>query len=180
LNTARRFSGPIRISFNLRQLREIHNAHCDSDDTCWHGTHIWLRYQNQFNLYYVSVNRADGKVVIKRKVPCGTDNSGAYFVLGQYVPHDFDTGAWSSYATTVETNRDGSVTIKLYDNRYSRTLPVDVATDHGGTNPNWSPRCRTQGRYPSAAYTPITAPGAVGIRGDYANFEFADFRVSAL
>lgn len=180
LNTVRRFAGPLAVSLKLKQIAEIHHPHCDSDDSCWHGTHVWLRYQNQFDLYYVSVNRSDGKVVIKRKVPCGGDNSGTYVLLGDYVPHDFRTGVWNSYTATIQTNPDSSVTIKLYDNGYSRSRPVDVATDHGGTNPNWSLRCRIRGHYRSAAYPPITAAGAVGIRGDYANFEFADFRVSAL
>jgi hypothetical protein len=29
----------------------------------------------------VSINRADNQVVIKRKVPCGPDNQGTYFVF---------------------------------------------------------------------------------------------------
>lgn len=180
LNTARKFSGSIGVSLKLQQQNEIHKAGCNKGDTCWYGTHIWLRYQNEFNLYYVSVNRADGDVVIKRKVPCGSDNSGTYFVLGDYVKHDFRTDSWNTYTATVQTNHDGSVTIKLYDDSYSTTKPIDVGTDRGGTNPNWSASCKTHEHYASAAYQPITAAGAVGVRGDYANFEFTNFKVYAL
>jgi len=180
LNTAKKFSGDIGVSLRLKQLDEIHNTACNNGDTCWYGTHIWLRYQSEFNLYYVSVNRADGDVVIKRKVPCGTDNSGTYFVLGKYVKHDFKTGSWNTYTATAQTNHDGSVTIKLYDDNYSTATPIDTGTDHGGTNPHWSASCKTPGRYTSATYQPITATGAVGIRGDYAEFEFTNFKVYAL
>lgn len=180
LNTARTFSGNISVSLSIKQLGNIHNDNCNSDDTCWYGTHVWLRYQNQFNLYYVSVNRADGDVAIKRKVPCGTDNSGTYFVLGTYVKHGFQSGSWNAYTTTIQTNSDGSVTIKLYDDNESTTTPIDVGTDRGGTNPNWTASCTTPGHYTSAAYPPITADGAVGVRGDYANFEFTNFKVTAL
>ena len=180
LNTAKTFSGNIKVSLKLKQDKDIHNSECNTGDTCWYGTHIWLRYQNEFNLYYASINRADGNVVIKRKVPCGDDNSGTYFVLGSYVKHNFTTGVWNNYSATAQTNSDGSVTIKLYDNTYSTTTPVDTGTDRGGSNPNWSAKCTTPGHYQSPAYKPITTAGAVGVRGDYANFEFTGFRITAL
>lgn len=180
LDTTQRFAGNIRLIISIRQLQDIHNAACDSNDTCWHGTHLWLRYQNQYNLYYASVNRADGKVVIKRKVPCGPSDSGAYFVLGSYVPHDFKTGMWNTYAVAIQTNPDSSVTIKLYDTNASTSTPIVTGTDRGGTNPHWSTHCTVNGRYPTAAYQPITAPGSVGVRGDYANFEFKHFQVMSL
>ena len=180
LNTKQKFSGNLRVSLALMQLENIRNSNCNDNDTCWHGTHVWLRYQNEFNLYYASINRADGHAVIKRKVPCGTDNDGTYFVLGSYVPHTFRTNAWSYYQVTIQTNLDRSVTIKLYDTAVSTTKPVTTGTDRGGTNPKWSSSCSTPGRYNSAKYTPITQAGAVGIRGDYANFVFRDFSVSKL
>lgn len=178
LNTRRSFGGNIKVSLALKQDAVIANSGCDAKDTCWHGTHVWLRYQSEFNLYYVSINRADGNVVIKRKVPCGDDNSGTYFVLGQYEPDSFRVGDWNRYATTIQTNRDQSVTIKLYDEAKSATRPVAEGTDKGGTNPNWSRACSTSGKYPSSHYAPITATGAVGVRGDFANFEFKNFSVS--
>jgi hypothetical protein len=180
LDSKATFSGNIRVSLALMQLGEIHNTSCNQNDTCWHGTHVWLRYQNEYNLYYASVNRADGQVVIKRKVPCGNDNDGTYFVLGSYVPHDFHANQWSRYDVTVQTNFDRSVTIKLYDTDVSRTVPVTTGTDRGGINPHWSATCNTPGRYNSSRYNPITSAGGIGIRGDYASFMFRDLTVSRL
>ena len=180
LNSKQLYAGNIRVSLALMQLGSIHNSSCNNNDTCWHGTHVWLRYQNEYNLYYASVNRADGQVVIKRKVPCGSDNSGTYFVLSSYVPHDFRPDAWNHYQVSIQTNSDQSVTIKLYDTDTSTSTPVATGTDRGGTNPNWSPSCSTSGHYPSAKYTPITTPGGIGLRGDYASFLFRDIVVSRL
>ena len=180
LNTRKRFAGDVRLAVKLKQLGDIHDRSCEAKDSCWHGTHLWLRYRSQYDLYYVSINRADGKVVIKRKVPCGPDNRGTYFVLGSYVPNDFKVGTWNSYNVDISSGADGNVTIKLYDDGKSRTVPVAVGTDRGGRNPNWSASCNTPGRYPSADYLPIVGPGAIGIRGDFANFEFTDFKVTPL
>jgi hypothetical protein len=179
LDTKQRYSGNIAVTLALMQLANIFNPNCDSNDTCWYGTHIWLRYQNEFNLYYISVNRADGQVVIKRKVPCGPDNDGTYFVLGSYVPHSFTPNAWSHYRATIQTDPGGSVTLNLYDTDASSVTPVITGTDRGGTNPNWSPSCTTPGHFSSAGYPPITNPGGIGIRGDYSNFVFRDLTVSA-
>jgi hypothetical protein len=180
LDSKQTFAGDIRVSLALMQLGDIHNPSCNDSDSCWHGTHVWLRYQNEYNLYYASVNRADGQVTIKRKVPCGNDNSGTYFVLGSYVPHDFHTGGWNHYQVTIQTNGDQSVTIKLYDTDASTTTPVTTGTDRGGHNANWNAGCSVPGHYASADYSPITAAGGIGIRGDYANFVFRDLMVSRL
>jgi len=32
----------------LKNNSEIHDSNCNSNDTCWHGVHTWLRYQSQF------------------------------------------------------------------------------------------------------------------------------------
>lgn len=180
LNTKQSYSGNIQIDLSLRQNTDIHDANCNANDTCWHGTHIWARYQSQYNLYYASVNRADGNVVLKRKVPCGSDNSGTYFVLGNYVPNNWSVGQWNRYSLTVVDNADGSVGLKLYDLNKSGTTPLVTGTDAGGTNPSWSSGCSTPGKYSTAAYTPLRSSGQVGVRGDYANFNFDDFTVSQL
>lgn len=180
LNTVKTFAGNLAISIAVKQNVNIHDASCNEHNFCWNGTHVWLRYLSQYNLYYASVNRADGQVVIKRKVPCGPSDSGTYFVLGSYVRHDFATGVWNHYTVTVQTNADQSVTIKLFDDSLSSTRPIVSGTDHGGINPNWSPKCTVAGHYASANYPPITAPGSIGIRGDFANFEFKQFQVTSL
>lgn len=180
LNTKQAFAGDIKVSLAVRQNTDTHNGGCSASGTCWHGVHVWLRYQSEFNLYYASIQRADGKVVIKRKVPCGSDNSGRYFDLSSYVPHNWQVGTWERYSVSIETNDNGSVTIKLYDDDVDPNNPVVTGTDSGGTNPSWSAGCSTPGQYGSAAYTPITAAGAVGVRGDFANFNIDNFAVSEL
>jgi hypothetical protein len=172
------FSDSIEVSLSLMQLTDPHNPNCNANDTCWHGTHIWLRDQSQYNLYYISLNRADGEMVIKRKVPCGDDNGGTYFVLGKYVKHDFKFGTWNSYSARITTNPSGSVTIQVFDTNWSNSIPVVQGTDTGGTNPNWSPNCTIPGKYSSAHYSPIVTPGSIGVRGDYADFLFKNLVVT--
>ncbi len=175
VNTRQQFAGDLKISLALRQNTDIHGS-----GQSWDGVHIFLRYQNQYNLYYASVQRADGKVVIKRKVPCGGSNSGTYFDLSSYTPHNWTVGQWHHYAMTIETNSDNSVTIKIFDTDQDPNTPVVVGTDRGGTNPGWTSSCTVAGRYPTARYEPITAAGATGVRGDFANFSFDDFTVTSL
>ncbi len=178
LNTKQNFSGNVKVSLALRNNSDIHDSNCNSNDTCWHGVHIWMRYQTQYDLYYVSINRADNQVVIKRKVPCGSDNHGTYFVLSQ-VTHAWTVGSWQHFSMTIQTNGDGSVTLKLYDDDIDPNTPITQGTDSGGTNQNWTPSCTTQGHYPTAQYPPITAAGMVGVRGDYDNFNFDNFTVTS-
>jgi len=176
LNTKQSFSGNVKISLRLKNNSEIHDSNCNSSDTCWHGVHIWMRYQTQYDLYYVSINRADNQVVIKRKVPCGPDNQGTYFVLAQ-ATHAWTVGTWQHFSMTIQTNGDGTVTLKVYDDD-TNTL-ITQGTDSGGTNPNWTVGCTTQGHYVTAQYPAITAAGSVGVRGDFDNFNFDDFIVTS-
>ncbi|PYS84207.1 MAG: hypothetical protein DMF67_05930 [Acidobacteria bacterium] len=115
-------------------------------------------------------------MVIKRKVPCGTDNSGTYFVLAQ-AAHAWTVGAWQHFSMTIQTNGDGSVTLKVYDDDTGAL--ITQGTDSGGTNANWSAGCTTPGHYLTAQYPPLTNAGAVGVRGDYDNFNFDDFTVTS-
>jgi phage replication-related protein YjqB (UPF0714/DUF867 family) len=177
LNTFRTFGGNIKVSLALKNNSEIHNSNCSANDTCWHGVHIWLRHLTQYDLYAVSLNRADNKVAIKRKVPCGNENGGFYSDLTATVTHAWSVGTWQHYSVTIQTNSNGSVTIKVYDDDSNPNAPFLQATDAGGTNPSWTPGCATPGNYPTAQYPPITAAGSVGVRGDFDNFNFDDFRV---
>ncbi|HVG37775.1 MAG TPA: hypothetical protein VM870_00725 [Pyrinomonadaceae bacterium] len=176
LNTFRTFAGNVRVSLALKNNSDIHDSNCNASDTCWHGVHIWGRYRTQYDLYYVSVNRADNQVVIKRKVPCGTDNQGTYFVLAQ-AAHAWTAGTWQHFSMVIQTNGNGSVTLKVYDDDTGAL--ITQGTDSGGTNPNWSAGCATQGHYSTAQYPPINAAGAVGVRGDFDDFNFDNFTVTA-
>ena len=177
VNTFKTFAGNIRVSLALKNNREIHNSNCGANDTCWHGVHVRLRHLTQYDLYAVSLNRADNKVVIKRKVPCGNENGGFYKELATPVTHAWSVGTWQHYSMTIQTNSNGSVTIKVYDDDIDPNSPFLQATDAGGTNPQWTSGCTTPGSYPSAQYPPITAAGSVGVRGDFDDFNFDDFRI---
>lgn len=178
LNSKQNYGPNVRVNVVVDQAQDITNTNCSSNDTCWHGVHIWLGYQNEYNLYYASINRADGNVVIKRKVPCGNDNSGTYFVLSSFVKHPTTPYRWHNYTASAKTNADGSVTINIYDIDQSVTQPIVTGTDRGGTNPNWSPSCSTPGHYSSADYPPLNKGGAIGIRGDFDNFFFTEPKVT--
>lgn len=177
LTTLRSFAGNIKVSLALKN-NNAHNPDCGANGTCWHGVHIWLRHQTQYDIYYVSVNRADNKVVIKRKVPCGPSNDGFYKELAQ-VTRAWTAGTWQHFSATVQTNGDGSVTIKVYDDDSNPNAPFLEATDAGGANTSWTAGCVTPGSYPTSQYPPITAAGSVGVRGDFVNFSVDDFKVSS-
>jgi hypothetical protein len=179
LNTFRTFAGNVKVSLALKNNSDIHDPNCGPPDTCWHGVHIWLRHLSQYDLYYVSINRADNKVVIKRKVPCGNDNQGSYFVLGNEVTHAWTVGTWQHFSATVQTNADGSVTLKVYDDDVDPNTPIAQGTDSGGTNRSWGTNCPSSGYYPTAQYPPITSAGSAGVRGDFDNFNFDDFTVTS-
>jgi hypothetical protein len=176
LNSAKKFSGNVSVSVTVKQNSDIHDLNCNKGDTCWHGAHIWLGYQSEFNLYYVSVNRADNNVVIKRKIPCGDDNNGTYKELSRYVSHPFTTGTWNTYTATLHHNTDGSNAISLYDQASGNT-PIVTGVDRGGTNPNWAADCDAPGKYPSASYQPIGDTGSIGMRGDFSDMQFKDLVV---
>jgi hypothetical protein len=179
LNTFRSFAGNIKVSLALKNNSEIHDSNCSANNTCWHGVHVWLRHLTQYDLYAVSLNRADNKAVIKRKVPCGNDNAGFYKDLTSPVTHAWSMGTWQHYSMTIQTNSDGSVTIKVYDDDSDPNTPFLQATDVGGTNLSWTSGCSTPGSYPTAQYPPITAAGSVGVRGDFDSFNFDDLRISS-
>ena len=179
LNTFRAFAGNLKVSLALRNNSEIHDSNCSANNTCWHGVHIWLRHLTEYDLYAVSLNRADNTVVIKRKVPCGNENAGFYKDLIVPVTHSWSVGTWQHYSMTIQTNSNGSVTIKVYDDDSDPNTPLVQATDAGGTNTSWTSGCATPGSYPTAQYPPIISAGSVGVRGDFDNFNIDDFRISS-
>lgn len=180
LTTLRTFAGNVKVSLTVKSNNDIHDSNCGPpNDTCWHGVHVWLRHLTQYDLYYVSIIRADNKVVIKRKVPCGDDNDGFYKELVPSVTHAWTAGTWRHFSVTVQTNSNGSVTIKVYDDDSDPNSPFLQATDGGSNNTQWSSGCDTPGSYPTSQYPPLTAAGSVGVRGDFDDFNIDDFKVSS-
>ncbi|HKS98956.1 MAG TPA: hypothetical protein VJT31_05435 [Rugosimonospora sp.] len=114
------------------------------------GVHFWLRYQSAQELYAVSVVRRDGLVVVKRKVPGGPSNGGTYTTLGS-VRHPYRGG--KLWVCARVRNVAGGAAVR-----------IDVALDG---EPVLSVLDTAPGR--------LLRPGAVGIRGDNADFLFGDF-----
>ena len=155
LTTKRSDFGNVSVSFSL--LNQGLSSTIKTPPVDWDGVHIFLRYQSQESLYYASVDRRDGKVLIKKKVPGGPSNGGTYYDLCAPVIHRVPHGQWQRVRASVTNNQDGSVAIRLY----SEGIFLVGATDAG------------EGGAP-----PITRPGKVGIRGDNADFKFDDFVVT--
>ena len=155
LNTKRSDFGDVQVSFNatVQEVSKTERTPANSYD----GVHIWLRYQSQYELYAASVARRDGHVVIKKKCPGGDINGGSYYNLGPEMPdHRIAYGTWWNASVSVHNNKDGSVTISIFDNG----AVVATATDTG------------------VGCAPLTRSGAVGIRGDNTRFQFNNFTVT--
>jgi hypothetical protein len=96
------------------------------------------------------------------------------------VTHAWSAGVLQHFSATIQTNSNGSVTIKVYDDDSDPNTPFLQATDGGGgPNTGWSSGCDTPGSYPSSQYPPLTAAGSVGVRGDFDNFNVDDFKVTS-
>jgi len=157
LNTRAHHFGDVRVSFDLQNLRLTSSERTPPVD--WDGVHVWLHYQSEFELYYASFDRRDGRIVVKKKCAGGSTNGGTYYELGPgEVPgYPIHFGRWKHVSAAILDNADGSVTITMRRNG-RRLLRV---TDRG------------------TGCAPITAPGAVGIRGDNDEFRFDDFTVTS-
>ena len=80
----------------------------------WSGAHIWVRYQSEYELYAVSVDREDGAMIIKKKCAGGPDpsNGGTYYNLTDYqnagpIPY----GHWQNVVVAVYDLPNGDVEI---------------------------------------------------------------------
>ncbi len=137
----------VSIDIDLRELVDARRTPKEA----WDGVHLMLRYQSPYRLYYVSVIRRDGMVVIKKKCPGGPSNGGTYHDLSPHVPFVTLLGQGTSFTTTIENEKDDSVRITLYD-AAGRQL--------------------VSGKDEGVGCPPIREGGSIGIRGDNAEFAF--------
>jgi hypothetical protein len=159
LNTVNRSYGNVNVRLKLNVVRQTSTP--KTPPVAWDGVHIFLRYQSQFELYYASTSRRDGRVAIKKKCRGGPSNGGTYYTLAQRRGYPIRIGKIEVVGATVRTNADGSVTILLLRSVNGSLTPVLRATDRG------------------VGCAPLRRPGAVGLRGDNTEFRFDDFTVSA-
>jgi hypothetical protein len=153
MTTRRRDFGDVAVSLRLRNLGLTGTGPAAASEI--DGVHVFLRWQSPEKLYVVSLNRRDGLIVVKKKLPGGEANGGTYVTLGQ-APSAVPYGRWQAFRVRIATSGGGLVTITVArDGR-----EVLSATDDGGEG------------------AAILAPGAVGLRGDNCDFEFTGFRVT--
>lgn len=133
------------------------------------GLLFFNRYQDAPNLYYAGI-RVDGAAVIKKKV------NGTYYTLAykQFynvdTPYDRGTNSnvlptqkWIGLRSTVKTNEDNTLDIRLFidKDRTGDWVLAAEARDDGAS-------------YGGAA---ILEEGYVGIRTDFMDVEFDDYRI---
>lgn len=111
----------------------------------WDGVHVFLRYKDENNLYAATVNRRDGKILIKKKY------AGVYYQLGSYAA--YAPVQFNRQAIRVEAlNSGGGVAFKVFVDGVQRFSTADTGV--GG---------------------PVLGPGRVGLRGDNSEFYVDDF-----
>lgn len=157
LNTVRHDFGDVGLSLDVVDRRLFTTS--STPAVAWDGIHLWLRYQSEYSLYAVSFNRRDGHVVVKKKCPGGSENGGTYYELGQGEVAGFPIpfGAAQQVSASVRNLAGGAVAIALSRNG----APLLSVTDSG------------------LGCAPIVSPGAIGVRGDNAEFSFDDLAVTA-
>lgn len=143
----------VAVSFGLLVQRFVPAP--DGQAPGWQGVHAFLRYQSPDLLYVVSIDRIDGVIVIKKKVPGGSADGGTYYTLAT-VNGSRVAAKWEQVRVSAVNNSEGGVEILLWLNGRIRLKGVDNGV----------------GDVP-----PITQPGRVGLRGDYTEFEFNHFTV---
>jgi hypothetical protein len=153
LTTRSKGFGDVRVGFRLYQNGLV--ATPSTPAVAWDGVHIFLRYQSRESLYYASVNRRDGHVVIKKKCVGGPSNGGTYYALAEKSGYPIPTGSWQNVTASVQ-NVPGGVALKLY----REAAEVLAVTDSG------------------MGCTPIMSAGATGVRADNDHFLFDDFTVT--
>ncbi|NUQ57681.1 MAG: hypothetical protein HUT38_04340 [Candidatus Paceibacter sp.] len=135
------------------------------------GLLLFNRYQNSDNLYYAGI-RVDGAVVIKKKIN-GKYYTMAYksFVSGSKYdktvnPNLLPKNVWVGLKSEVKNNPDGTVSVRLF-------------VDNGKTG-NWILAAEAKDDGKTYGGAPITASGYGGVRTDFMDVEFDDYRMTKI
>jgi hypothetical protein len=133
------------------------------------GVLLFNRYQNGNNLYYTGI-RVDGTAVIKKKI------NGTYYTLDQKpfyysdVPYNRDINPnlipgqkWIGLRSEIKTNSDNTVSIKIF-----------IDKDKTG---NWILAAEAEDDGKSYGGAAILNEGYAGIRTDFMDVEFDDYKI---
>ncbi|MBI3292450.1 MAG: hypothetical protein HYZ73_06540 [Elusimicrobia bacterium] len=156
------------IAFCVQKL----NVSTSSERSGWSGVLLFNRYLDAKNLYYVGL-RHDGTGIIKKK------RFGIYYTLAQKLVFSADTiyqrdtnpnllpgKRWLGLKSVIRTNADQSVTLQLWvDRQFTGTweLALETIDTNGG---------------PDGA--PILGSGYAGLRTDFADVQFDNYRIDRL
>ncbi|MDP3729753.1 MAG: hypothetical protein Q8R26_03355 [bacterium] len=156
------------IYFKITKLNMSASASRDASN----GFLLFNRYQDGNNLYYVGI-RVDGAAIIKKKI------NGVYYTLADKqfynadAPYNRDTNPnlipgqkWIGLKSEMMTSSDNTVSIKLFidKDKTGNWILVAEAKDDGRS-------------YGGAA---ITNEGYAGIRTDFLDVEFDDYKIVKL
>lgn len=156
------------VRFNINKLNMTDTPNRDG----YSGVLLMSRYQNGQNLYYAGI-RMDGKSVIKKKV------GGTYYTLASGTAFKADSAynkyrnpnlipenRWMRLKSVTRDLPDGSVKISLY-----------MDTSDTGT---WQLLLETIDRDGLGGLKAIHGSGHAGIRTDYMDMLFDDYRLTEL
>src|SRR5215475_7655227 len=85
----------------------------------WQGVHVFMRYQSPDLLYVLSVDRRDGVIVIKKKVPGGDTAGGTYYTLA--------SAANKGEGVTLQVWLNGHLRLQAVDNGVGDQPPITQA-----------------------------------------------------
>ncbi len=130
------------------------------------GILFFNRYKDGDNIYYAGI-RVDGQAVIKKKI------NGRYYTMAlkKFLPGTYNAksnpnllpkGKWIGLRTEIKTNPDNTVSVKLY-------------WDNGKTG-NWSLLVSAVDNGRSYGGAPLLEAGFAGIRTDFMDIKFDDYR----
>lgn len=146
--------GDVAVAFRLRVDGITDDG--AQPESAWDGVHVLLHYQDETELYAMSVSRRDGEVAIKRKDPGGPSNGGTYSTL-----------AAGPGAVPVDTWTNVRVTIRQVDAGVELTASLDGTVVLAVTDAE-----AVKERSPLA--------GRIGIRADNTTFHIDDLVVEPL
>jgi hypothetical protein len=157
-------------NYSQEAYYKITNYNLSEDDhrSESNGLLLFNRYQDENNLYYTGL-RVDGAVVIKKKY------NGVYYTMaykqifdGKYDresnPNLLPVNVWIGIRSEVNDNNDGTVSIKLL-----------VDKDRSG---NWKLVLETKDDGESFGGKAILDEGYAGIRTDFMDVEFDDYKIT--
>jgi hypothetical protein len=133
------------------------------------GFLLFNRYQNADTLYYTGL-RVDGATTIKKKI------NGTYYTMA-YKP--YYSGIW---------NRDGNpnlipvntwIGLRSIVKNENNIVHIEIYIDPGKTG-NWIKAVESFDNGVEYGGAAITQPGYAGIRTDFMDAEFSDYKISSL